>query len=484
MQHKVSHAVSRSQNIIQKEATRLSSGKRLASSADDSAGKAVETHISARIRSHKVAQRNTDYARNLCEVAQGGLGEIQESVLRLQTLAVQSANDSLTDKERGYLQKEANELLENINDVALKTRVHEDQPLLNQVPVDIGFVIDTSNSMGGYMATLKTQIDSFADNVKAKGFNVAFGLSKASSNATNGDPTDVSVLEEDIGSPNFDNALNALNIEGVGGMDMYSSMINAGVTDHPGQNDPDKFGWRTGSHRYLVVLTDTAAQESFQPPSLPGNPSQADVANQLAAGDVTAHILAPTGFHGGFNLLASVSGGTVNDINDMANALTTIETAIENDLDSVAQYVFQTGVDGTADDRVQSGVAIDATVTGLQLGTFDIGTREDAHQAIDDLQVSIDLLNEHFTTYGTLQNKLERLSDNTATMIQSESQSLSSIKDADFAESSAQYAMAKVRNENSVNVLRLYGEMKTSLVNNLLDSVGRSVRSGLYAGLA
>ena len=69
-------------------------------------------------------------------------------------------------------------------------------------------------------------------------------------------------------------------------------------------------------------------------------------------------------------------------------------------------------------------------------------------------------------------------------MIQSESQSLSSIKDADFAESSAQYAMAKVRNENSVNVLRLYGEMKTSLVNNLLDSVGRSVRSGLYAGLA
>ena len=117
---------------------------------------------------------------------------------------------------------------------------------------------------------------------------MAFGLSKASSNATNGDPTDVSVLEEDIGSPNFDNALSALNIEGIGGMDMYSSMINAGVTDHPGQNDPDKFGWRGGSHRYLVVLTDTMAQEfPFQPHSLPGNPSQADVANQLAAGDVT-----------------------------------------------------------------------------------------------------------------------------------------------------------------------------------------------------
>ena len=34
-----------------------------------------------------------------------------------------------------------------------------------------------------------------------------------------------------------------------------------------------------------------------------------------------------------------------------------------------------------------------------------------------------------------------------------------------------------------VLVLRLYGEMKTSLVNNLLDSMNRSVQGGLYAGL-
>ena len=81
-------------------------------------------------------------------------------------------------------------------------------------------------------------------------------------------------------------------------------------------------------------------------------------------------------------------------------------------------------------------------------------------------------------------NKLDRLSENTATMIQSETQSLATIKDADFAESSTEYAMAKVRNENSMNVLRLYGEMKTSLVNNLLDAMNRSVQGGLYTGLA
>ena len=460
---------------------RLSSGQRLTSSADDSAGKAVETQFSARLRSRHVAQRNTDYARDLCRVAQGGLGEIQESVLRLQTLAVQAATDSITDKERAYLQTEANGLLENIDNVAVGTRVHEDQPLLNQVPVDIGFVIDTSNSMGGFMNTLKTQIDTFADNVTAKGFNVAFGLSKASSNNINGDPTDVSVLEEDIGSPTFDNTLAALGVEGVGGMDMYSSMINAGVTDHPGQNDPDKFGWRSGSHRYLVVLTDTRAQEPFQPHSLPGDPSQAEVASQLAAGGVTAHILAPTNRHGDFSILASVSGGTVNDINDMSTALDTIENAIEEDLESVAHYVFQTGIDATADDRVESGVAIDATVNGLQLDAFEIATQDEARQAIDDLQVSIDILNQHFTTYGTLENKLERLSQNTGNMIESETFSKGQIADTDFSESSAAFAMAKVRNESAVNILQLYREMKGTLVNNILQSVSSSVNGHMYA---
>ena len=44
--------------------------------------------------------------------------------------------------------------------------------------------------------------------------------------------------------------------------------------------------------------------------------------------------------------------------------------------------------------------------------------------------------------------------------------------------------MAQVRNENSLNVLKLYGEMRTSMVSNLLDAMNRSVQGGLYAGLA
>ena len=67
--NRMSHTVARSQNVVQKEAGRLASGRRLISAADDSAGKAVEVNLEARVRSRKVAQRNTDYARLKCKTA-------------------------------------------------------------------------------------------------------------------------------------------------------------------------------------------------------------------------------------------------------------------------------------------------------------------------------------------------------------------------------------------------------------------------------
>ena len=471
----MSHTVARSQSVIQKEASRLSSGRRLTSAADNSAGKAVEVNLEARVRSRKVAQRNTEYARTMCKTALGGLNHIQESMLRLETLTVQAANDSITDKERSYLQSEVDGILTDIDDIALRTRLHHDQPLLNEVPIDIGFLIDRSGSMSGEITAVKQQIDSFTDELVARGFNVAFGLGTVGG----GDPIDSFTKNEEIGSPSFKDTLNAMEANGGSGMRHYSAMINAGVTDHPGQNEPDLFAWRGNAQKYLVVVTDTNAQEG--PPLLPGNPSQADVAAELDGAGITVHVIGRPAMSGDYTTITSTTGGTYTDVGNVAQALSDIEDSIEEQVTATDDYIWQTGIDNTEDDRVLTGVALDATKLGLEIDDLNVGTQEEAFQALDDLSVAFDNLNQAFTTYATLENKLDRLSENTATMIQSETHSLATIKDADFAESSTEYAMAKVRNETSMNVLKLYGEMKTSLVNNLLDAMNRSVRGGLYA---
>ena len=473
----MSHTVARAQNVVQKEAGRLASGRRLISAADDSAGKAVEVNLEARVRSRKVAQRNTEYARLKCQTALGGLNKIQDSMMRLETLTVQAANDSLTDKERAHLQVEVDGILTDIDDIAVRTRLHHDQPLLNEVPIDIGFLIDRSGSMSGEITAVKQQIDSFTDELVAKGFNIAFGLGTVG----NGDPVDSFTRNEDIGSPGFKATLNSMLANGGGSMRHYSAMINAGVTDHSGTNEPDLFSWRGNAHKYLVVVTDTRAQEG--PPLLPGNPSQADVAADLDAAGITVHVIGGPAHAGDFTTITTTTGGSYTNVGNVAQALSDIEDSIESQVVATDDYIWQTGIDNTEDDRVLSGVALDATKLGLEIDEFHIGTREEAVLALDDLSVAFDNLNQAMTTYATLENKLGRLSVNTATMIQSESQSLATIKDADFAESSAEYAMGKVRTENSMNVLRLYGEMKTSLVNNLLDAMNRSVQGGVYAGL-
>ena len=479
--HKMSHSVARSQNVVQKESIRLSSGKRITSFSEDSAGKAVETTLNARTRSRRVAKRNTEYARNMCRTAQGGLNEIQGSLLRLQGLATQSANSSITDKERQHIQVEVDGLLTSIDHVALTSKLKSDQPLLHQVPVDIGFVVDTSGSMPPFIAAVKAEIANFADNVVDKGFNVAFGLASGNNRADAfGDNLDATIKHADIGDPTFKEELNNLPTQGAA-MDLYSSMINAGVVDHPGQVDPDKFGWRDGAHKFMVVVTDTVAQEGIA--LLPGNPDQATVANQLQGAEITVHVIGPNN-SATYDTIVSTTDGSYGSIGGVAQALNDIEVETEEQLESVRQYVFQTGIDATEDDRVDSDVALDVTKLGLLIEDLDVSTLENAQQAIDDLVIAFDKFNEASTTYGTLENKLDRLIDNTDRMIESEVKSVAQIMDTDFAESSTQLAMAKVQNENSLNVLKLYGEMRTSLVSNLLDTINRSVRGGLYAGLA
>ncbi|MGD6942453.1 flagellin [Cytobacillus gottheilii] len=85
---------------------KLASGLRINKASDDSAGLAISEKMRAQIRGLQQAQRNTQDSISLIQTAEGGLGAIQEpNLLRLRELAVQSANDTLTDKDRQQIQK-------------------------------------------------------------------------------------------------------------------------------------------------------------------------------------------------------------------------------------------------------------------------------------------------------------------------------------------------------------------------------------------
>ncbi len=96
---------------------RLSSGLRVNSSRDDAAGLAVAGRMEADARGLTVALRNASDGISFGQTADGALGTVSEILQRMRELAVQSLNGTISDNERGYLEKEYTQLNQQITDL-------------------------------------------------------------------------------------------------------------------------------------------------------------------------------------------------------------------------------------------------------------------------------------------------------------------------------------------------------------------------------
>ncbi|MBO5425631.1 MAG: flagellar biosynthesis protein FlgL [Lachnospiraceae bacterium] len=115
---------------IAKSMERLSSGYKITSPADDAAGLAISTKMSAQIRGLDRAAMNSNDGISVIQSAEGGLEEIHSILGRMRELAVQAANDVLNEEDRDAIQEEINNLSDEIDQI-VDTTAFNDQKLLN-----------------------------------------------------------------------------------------------------------------------------------------------------------------------------------------------------------------------------------------------------------------------------------------------------------------------------------------------------------------
>ena len=101
---------------------RLSSGLRINSAKDDAAGLGVSERMRAQIRGLAQASRNANDGLSVVQTAEGAMGEISEAMIRMRELTVQAASDSITDTERGYLDSEFQELVQEVDRITQSTK--------------------------------------------------------------------------------------------------------------------------------------------------------------------------------------------------------------------------------------------------------------------------------------------------------------------------------------------------------------------------
>jgi flagellin len=110
--------MSDNQEKLQQSMEKLSSGYRINKSADDAAGLAVSGSMNAKMRGLNVARRNANDAVSMIQVAEGSMNEMSNIVVRLRELTVQAASDTIGDTERGYLNREYVQLVDEFDRIA------------------------------------------------------------------------------------------------------------------------------------------------------------------------------------------------------------------------------------------------------------------------------------------------------------------------------------------------------------------------------
>ena len=111
------------QALFHKTVTRLSSGLRINSAADDAAGSFLGQKLKNQVRGLQQASRNAQDGVGLLQTAEGGLSVHNDILLRLRELAVQSANGIMTDSDRALtISPEASSLLAELTRVSQTTK--------------------------------------------------------------------------------------------------------------------------------------------------------------------------------------------------------------------------------------------------------------------------------------------------------------------------------------------------------------------------
>ncbi len=113
-------AIGRNNRAMSTSMERLSTGLRINSAKDDAAGLAIANRMAGQISGLNMAARNANDAISMVQTIEGATGEINNMLIRMRELAVQSASGTYSTSDRQALDLEFGALMDEMNRIADK----------------------------------------------------------------------------------------------------------------------------------------------------------------------------------------------------------------------------------------------------------------------------------------------------------------------------------------------------------------------------
>lgn len=124
--------------------SKLSSGKKINSAADDAAALSIMTEMEAQVRALSQAERNTLDGVSMVQTAEGAMAEMSDATIRMQELALQSANGTLSSEDRAAIDAEMSSLKEEVDRISA-TAEFNGQNLLDGSAGEVSLQVGTTD---------------------------------------------------------------------------------------------------------------------------------------------------------------------------------------------------------------------------------------------------------------------------------------------------------------------------------------------------
>ncbi len=172
-------ALNNSDSALSRSLQRLSSGLKINEAQDNPAGLAIAHRMDAQVQGLRVGKSNSNDGISVIETADGALAEISSLMQRMSELTVQAATGTYTDDDREAIDREIQQLKEEV------TRVSKDTEFNGQR------ILDGTFDLKGYMDNNASKVEYYTGEVAVGKYNLDIRSIISAAGITEGTATGV-----------------------------------------------------------------------------------------------------------------------------------------------------------------------------------------------------------------------------------------------------------------------------------------------------
>lgn len=463
-----------SSSALQTSLERLSSGSRINSAKDDAAGLQISNRLASQVSGLGVAVKNANDGVSIAQTAEGAMQESTNILQRMRDLALQSANGSNSDADRGALQKEVSALQSELNRIS-ETTTFGGRKLLDgsfgssqfQVGSNanetIGVTLGNTSarSLGAFQSDSKANVGVLTATVGAASGNGVIAANDLTINGPTGSAAiDVSANQQAasiasaINNKSGDTGVTAkastettLTTAAAGTVSFTlksgdsnstAATITAGVTATDLSNLAEAVNGRSSETGITAELSEDKATLTFK------NSEGFDI--QISDVDNTGVAAAATAVTVGGTALIKTDGAanTVTDSLVVGGKL-----AFESEKSFTVAQAGSTGA--PADSTVLAAATSAATLSSV--AKIDISTVKGSNDAISIIDKAIGNIDGQRAGLGAVQNRFESTISNLQSISENVSAANSRIKDTDFAAETANLTKNQILQQAGTSIL-------------------------------